>query len=152
MPDLPPTIVVVHPKERRSKCSVWPLRERADFVFWRFPDRGDEPLDGYVRLGIGGELLTPDDADRGLLVLDGTWRYADAMERDYADVPVRSIPRWETAYPRVSKWYDDPEGGLATVEAVFAAYVAMGRDTTGLLDHYHWADAFREANAERSGE
>lgn len=146
MSDSSPTIVVVHPKERRSKCTVWPLRERDDFVFWRFPNRGEELLDGYVRLGIGGELLGPDDAERGLLVLDGTWRYAEAMERDYADVPVRSLPTWTTAYPRVSKWYEDPDGGLATIEAVFAAYVALGRDTAGLLDHYHWADEFLAAN------
>ncbi len=143
-----PTIVVVHPKERRSKCSVWPLRDRDDFVFWKYPIRGPEPLDGYVRLGIGGELLGPDDAERGLLVVDGTWRYAERMEADFADVPVRSLPEWTTAYPRVSKQYDDPASGLATVEAIFAAFVATGRETTGLLDHYHWADAFLAANAE----
>lgn len=144
----PPTIVVVHPKERRSKCTVWPLRERDDFAFWRYPNRGEESLDGYVRLGIGGPPLTPDDADVGLLVVDGTWRYAARMEADFADVPVRSIPVWRTAYPRVSKWYDDPDEGLATVEAIFAAYVAIGRDTNGLLDHYHWANDFLARNAE----
>ena len=144
----PPTIIVVHLRERRSKCSVWPLRERNDFVFWKYPDRGEEPLDGYVRLGIGGPLLGPDDRERGLLVIDGTWRYAERMEADYADVPLRSLPKWRTAYPRVSKQYDDPEGGLATVEAVYAAFVATDRDTSGLLDHYHWAEPFLEANAE----
>lgn len=144
--ETPPTIVVVHPKERRSKCSVAPLRGREDFIFWTYPRRGPQPLDNYVRLGIGGELISPADAERGLLVLDGTWRWAEAMEADYAQVPVRSLPRIETAYPRVSKMFDDPDGGLATVEAIYAAYRLIGRDATGLLDHYHWAKEFLSRN------
>ncbi|MEX0715303.1 MAG: hypothetical protein WD066_01885, partial [Planctomycetaceae bacterium] len=144
----PPTIIVVHPRERRSKCSVEPLRERGGFVFWTYPERGPEPLDDYVRLGIGGPLLGPDDADRGLLILDGTWRRAAVMERDYADVPVRSLSAWRTAYPRVSKTFEDPAEGLATIEALFAAYTALGRDTRGLLDDYRWAERFLELNVD----
>lgn len=145
----PPTIFVVHPKERRSKCSVEPLRGRDGFVFWKWPKRGPEPLDGYVRLGLGGPELSPEDADRGLVVLDGTWRLAAKMEPDYAELPIRSLPTgWKTAYPRVSKLTEDPSAGLATIEALYAAYVALGRDTTGLLDQYRWRDDFLRLNAE----
>lgn len=141
-----PTIIVVHPKERRSKCSVQPLRGREGFVFWKYPRRGAEPLDGYVRLGLGGPQLTPADADRGLLILDGTWRYAAAMERDYAELPVRSLGAWQTAYPRTSKLFEDPAAGLATIEALVAAYVQMGRGIEGLLDNYPWGQTFLERN------
>ncbi|MEX0702871.1 MAG: hypothetical protein WD069_12315 [Planctomycetales bacterium] len=144
-----PTIIVVHPKERRSKCSVEPLRGRDGFLFWKYPARGGESLENYVRLGIGGPPLGPEDARRGLLVLDGTWRRAAAMEKDYADVPIRSLPPWQTAYPRVSKTFDDPAEGLATIEALFAAYTILGRDTRGLFDHYRWAERFLERNRER---
>ncbi|QDT64321.1 DTW domain-containing protein [Calycomorphotria hydatis] len=142
-----PTIIVVHPKERRSKCSVQPLRGREGFVFWKFPNQGPEPLDGYVRLGYGGPEISEADHDRGLLILDGTWRLAEKMEPDFADIPVRSLPEWKTAYPRVSKLIDDPSGGLATIEALFAAYHGMGRDTTGLLDEYYWKDEFLAINS-----
>lgn len=81
-------------------------------------------------------------------MLDGTWRLAEKMEKFYLDVPVRSIPTWQTAYPRVSKNFADPQEGLATIEALFAALHALGRDTNGLLDQYHWADRFLELNAE----
>jgi pre-rRNA-processing protein TSR3 len=145
----PPTIIVVHPRERRSKCSVEPLRGRPGFIFWDYPQRGSESLEGYVRLGLGGELLTPADADRGLLVLDGTWKYAARMEAAYAELPVRSLGPWRTAYPRRSKLYADPLEGLATIEAIFAAYIQMGRDPSGLLDHYHWRDRFLAENAPR---
>ena len=143
----PPTIFVVHPRERRSKCSVEALRGRDGFVFWTFPSRGPESLDGYVRLGMGGPVIGPDDADGGLLVLDGTWRLASKMEPDYAEMPVRSLPELRTAYPRTSKLFGDPAGGLATIEALWAAYLLMGRPTDELLDHYQWAEQFIEANS-----
>ncbi len=143
----PPTIIVVHPKEKRSKCSVEPLRGRDGFVFWKWPKRGSESFDGYVRLGLGGPELSPADANRGLLVLDATWTLAGKMEPDFADVPVRGLPsHWKTAYPRVSKLTADPTAGLATIEAIYAAFVAMGRDTTGLLNEYRWAEAFLRVN------
>jgi len=146
---VPPTIVVVHPRENRKKCSVEPLRRRPDFRFWRFPERGKESLDGYVRLGIGGPLLSATDATSGLFVLDGTWRLAERMVPFFSELPVRSLPPWVTAYPRTSKRLDDPAAGLATIEAIYAAFVALGRDPTGLLDRYHWAEPFLAANRAR---
>lgn len=142
----PPTIIVVHPRERRSKCTVEPLRGREGFVFWTFPDHGPEPLDGYVRIGMGGPLLSSDDAGRGLLFLDGTWRLADRMEKFFRHLPVRSLPHVESAYPRVSRLYPDPDAGLATIEAIYAAYNLLGRSCAGLLDEYHWAAGFRARN------
>jgi pre-rRNA-processing protein TSR3 len=92
--------------------------------------------------------LTPSDAERGLVILDGTWRYAATMERDYADIPVRSLGPWQTAYPRTSKLFEDPAAGLATIEALVAAYLQMGRTIDGLLDHYQWRERFLELNCD----
>lgn len=143
-----PTVIVVHPRENRAKCSVEPLRGRSDFIFWTFPKRGPEPLTQYVRLGLGGPLLTAADSETGLLLLDGTWRLAEKMEAQYQDIPVRSLLPWQTAYPRVSKIFNDPSAGLATIEALFAALAQMGKPTAGLLDHYHWKDEFLARNAD----
>ncbi len=143
----PPTIIVVHPKERRSKCSVEPLRGWDEFTFWKYPNPGDEPLDNYVRLGFGGPTISEaDDGANGLLVLDGTWKLAGRMEAAFEDIPIRSLPPTETAYPRKSKIRDDPHGGLATIEAIFVAYQLLGRSTKGLLDDYYWRDRFLEMN------
>ncbi len=144
-----PTIIVVHPKEKRRKCTVQPLRGRSDLVFWTYPRRDRRSLDGYVRLGLGGPELSANDADRGLLILDGTWRLAERMEADFEALPVRTLPVWETAYPRVSKLFDDPLGGLATVEALFAAHCLLGRDVSSLLDEYHWRTEFLTLNRGR---
>ena len=142
----PDTIIVVHPRERRSKCTVQPLRQRPGFVFYKHP-RAPQQLDGYVRLGLGGPILSEADKECGLLVLDGTWRWVEPMERLAATIPVRSLPPLATAYPRSSKVSENPDGGLATIEAIYAAYRLLGRDTTGLLDHYRWGNAFVEQNA-----
>ena len=140
-----PTVIVVHPRERRRKCTVRTLRQRDGFAFCNYP-RMPYDLTGYVRLGLGGPLLSEADSQGGLLVLDGTWRHVQPMERMFAAIPIRSLPPVLTAYPRTSKVSEDPDGGLATIEAIYAAYRLLGRDTTGLLDHYHWATEFVELN------
>ena len=140
------TIIVVNPRERRAKCTVHPLRGQPGFLFYKHP-RHPQNLERYVRLGLGGELISQADADCGLLVLDGTWRWVEPMERLAAAIPVRSLPPLVTAYPRSSKVSENPEGGLATIEAIYAAYRLLGRDPVGLFDHYRWADQFIEQNA-----
>ena len=144
--DYPPTIIVRHSHENPRKCSVLPLRGRPDLVFVPYPVRKRPPLKGYIRLSACGPLLTAADAASGLLLLDGSWRWAVAMTRDFRDVPPRSLTGWRTAYPRVSKRGTDPDNGLASVEALYVAYRLLGRPTAGLLDHYRWAEAFLSAN------
>jgi pre-rRNA-processing protein TSR3 len=139
-------VIVVHPREKASKCTVEPLRGREDFLFVMFPETRPRPLEGYVRLGLGGPPLSPADAEQGLLVLDGTWRLAGRMEKFYAQVPVRTLPGVHSAYPRASKLQADPSGGLATIEAIYAAFRVLGRPCEGLLDQYHWAREFLERN------
>lgn len=144
----PPTIILVHPKERRSKCTVEPLRGRPGFVFWKFPRLGPQPLDNYVQLALDAPPLTRQDSQKGLLILDGTWRLVDKMAPSFAHVPCRSLPPCQTAYPRRSKLFEDPDQGLATIEALYLAYVILGRNTQGLLDQYRWADEFLVRNRE----
>jgi pre-rRNA-processing protein TSR3 len=142
----PATVIVRHRHENPRKCSILPLRGRPDLVFLDYPVRQRPVLEGYVRLAAEGPELSAADAARGLLLLDGSWRWAEAMTREFADVPPRSLHGWQTAYPRVSKRGTDPDNGLASVEALFAAYHVLGRPTDGLLDHYHWAAEFLQSN------
>ncbi len=145
-PTYPPTIIVRHPKENPKKCTVLPLRGRADMVFLRHPLKERPALEGYVRLAAHGPPLTAAEAACGLLVLDGSWRWAQVMEREFAGVPPRALFGYRTAYPRVSKLGTDPGNGLATVEALFLAYRILGRPTDGLLDEYRWAKPFLVSN------
>ena len=142
----PPTLIVRHPKESPRKCSIWPLRGREDLVFLPFPLDKRPNLEGYVRLAAEGPELSQADCGCGLLVIDGSWRWAEVMNRDFLDVPARSLKGFRTAYPRVSKRGTDPVGGLATVEALFLACHILGRPTKGLLDRFRWAEEFLELN------
>ena len=141
-----PTVIVRHTAENPKKCSVWPLRGREGIVFLNYPLRTRPGLAGYVRLAADGPPLGPADLGKGILLLDGSWRWAAAMERDFADIEPRSIDGWRTAYPRVCKLGTDPDNGLASVEALFVALHVLGRPTDGLLDHYRWAEEFLRLN------
>lgn len=142
----PITIIVRHPRENPRKCSVVPLKGRADVRFLSYPVAPMPDLDGYIRLAADGPALSAADGDRGVLLLDGSWRWAGPMNADFAQVPPRSLHGYRTAYPRVSKRGTDPDNGLASIEALFVAYHILGRPTDGLLDAYRWAAAFRALN------
>lgn len=144
--DFPITIIVRHTHENPKKCSILPLKGRPDLLFLNYPVRERPPLEGYVRLAADGPELSVEDTGYGLLLLDGSWRWAGAMTRDFADVPPRSLKGWKTAYPRSSKMGTDPDNGLASVEALYAAYHILGRPTAGLLEHYRWAEEFLRLN------
>lgn len=115
-------------------------------LFLTHPIRQAPPLEGYVRLSAEGPALSAADAATGILLLDASWRHAEAMHRDFAVVPPRSFSGFATAYPRVSKRGTDPANGLASIEALFLAYHILGRPTQGLLDHYRWAEEFLRRN------
>jgi pre-rRNA-processing protein TSR3 len=143
---LPPTIIVRDTHENPRKCSVWPLRGLPGLVFLPYPLKERAPLDNYIRLAAEGPELSAADAERGVLLLDGSWRWAGRMTRDFLDVPPRSLHGYRTAYPRVSKQGTDPDNGLASVEALYLAHHILGRPLEGLLDHYRWATDFLELN------
>ena len=142
----PVTIIVRHPKENPRKCSVLPLKGRPDLLFVHYPVKAALTLEGYVRLAAEGPALTAADRESGILLLDGSWRWASAMTQAFAHVPPRSLHGYRTAYPRVSKLGTDPDNGLASIEALYLVYHILGRPTEGLLDHYHWANEFLRLN------
>ena len=142
----PPTVIVRHARENPRKCTILPLRGRADIRLVGYPVKEMPDLRSYVRLAADGPDLTSADAACGLLLLDGSWRWAAAMTRDFQHVPPRALRGYQTAYPRVSKLGTDPDNGLASVEALYIAYRILGRPTAGLLDHYRWAEQFLRIN------
>jgi pre-rRNA-processing protein TSR3 len=74
------------------------------------------------------------------------------MVKNVAEIERRSLPPGLiTAYPRKQQDCPDPARGLASVEALFAAYTLMGRDTSGLLDNYYWKEDFLKKNSSYLG-
>jgi pre-rRNA-processing protein TSR3 len=148
MQSFPPTHIIRHRRENLKKCSLRGLENRPDFCFSSYPEPSLPNLTGYVMLAIDGPPLKAEDASRGLLILDGTWRYAEKMRRFVEKrliIEIRSIPNGiRTAYPRRQEDCPLPDEGLASIEAIYISYLILGRDTKGLMDHYYWKDAFLE--------
>jgi len=141
------------PRESTRKCSLTPLRGRPGVRF--VAARPDVVVEGggRVLLHPDGEELSPDDAGRGLLVIDCAWRrVAGLLARVQGEVVRRRITGWRTAYPRRSRTFEDPAVGLASVEALFVASVVFGVPDFGLLGGYRWGEEFLRVNGvERGG-
>ncbi|MFP4070180.1 MAG: hypothetical protein ACOC4K_04555 [Verrucomicrobiota bacterium] len=139
------TVIIRHPKERRSKCSLTPLEGRPDLIFHRAGPDFAFDAGGHVLLGMDGPRMTAADAGRPLILLDSTWRLLPQLEACLCGDPLRrTLPRVPTAYPRRSKIAEDPLGGLASVEALYLAELVRGNRDDTLLAAYHWRDEFLE--------
>ena len=141
MRPFPPTLILRHRKENLKKCSLQGVEDRADMCFFTYPWRVPQPdLTQYIVLTLDGPPLTEDDAQKGIFLIDGTWRYAKKMFQSLKPpFEVRSLSTSvQTAYPR----RQEDARGLASIEALYLSYVILGRDPEGLLDHYHWKEEF----------
>lgn len=151
MQDFPTTWILRHRRENLKKCSLRGLETREDLHFYTYPQDTLPPLLHTIVLAVDAPPLTKEDNQHHLLLIDGTWKHASVMfSRLPQTVPfaARSLPpELRTAYPRRQEDCIDPTKGLASVEALYAAYVVLGRDPSGLLDHYHWKSAFLEKNS-----
>lgn len=139
-----PTTVIRHQKERIAKCSLRFLHDRPEMTFLRARPGFRFDATGHTLLAVGAPALSPADAGRPLLLLDSTWRWLPQLMACVTGTPVlRSIPgEVRTAYPRVSKVFEDPAAGLASIEALYLARKLLGDDDPTLLDGYHWKEPF----------
>ncbi len=142
------TVILRHRKENLKKCSLRGLESRADCRFLTYPTDPIPDLSSYVILTMDAPLLSESDRAQGLFLVDATWRYAAKMCENLPEGNRRSLPRLLTAYPRYQTACPDPDAGLASIEALYAAYLLTSRNPEGLLDHYHWKDAFLKLNAD----
>lgn len=150
MQQFPPTVVIRHRLENLKKCSLRGLESRSDFTFLTYPYKELPNLSGYIVLALDAPPLSEQDASHGLLLIDATWRYAEKMMRPLigqSQYLYRSLPsNYRTAYPRRQNDCPDPERGLASIEAIYLSYHILGRNPSGLLDHYYWKDLFLKTN------
>ncbi len=141
------TIIFRHRKENLKKCSLRGLEKRKDCLFYTYPKDILPSLEGYILLSLEGKELTLKDKNKGLFLIDSTWRYSHTMLKVVPKIPTRSLPKkYQTAYPRRQTDCSDPERGLASIEALFIAYYILGRDTKDLLKDYYWKEEFLRKN------
>ena len=146
----PPNLIIRHRKENKKKCSLQPILGRKDCLFFNYPNTKLPSLDHYVLLDLKGPILSSEDRGKGLVIVDATWKYASKMNQQLSDLAVlekRSLPStFKTAYPRRQLDCLDGKRGLASIEALYIAYLLLSRNTTGLLEDYYWKNLFLELN------
>ncbi len=140
------TTVIRHEKENVKKCSLRFLHGRPEMTFLKSRPGFTFDATGFLLLAVDAPPLSPADAGLPLLLLDSTWRWLPRLLACLHGEPIRrSIPgNLQTAYPRVSRLFEDPEGGLASIEALYVARRLLGDDDPSLLDGYHWKEQFLE--------
>lgn len=147
-----PTIIIRHRKENKKKCTLEPLRSLEGFDFYHYPKTKELPcLDSYVLLDFDGPPLSLEDRDKEIILIDGTWKYAEKMYKDLfldAKVSKRSLPSSiVTAYPRKQDDCSNPDRGLASIEALYVAFCILNKDREALLDSYYFKGEFLAKNA-----
>lgn len=137
------TVILRHPKERLSKCSLQPLVGREDIEFIKANIKKPFDSTGYILLTVNAPVLSSDD-EGPLLLLDSTWRLLSFMEKCITGTPIRRSlpPTIKTAFPRMSKVFQDPAQGLASIEALYVAKKILGAADVSLLESYYWKETF----------
>ena len=158
--------VLVDRRERPQKCTILPLAELGHPALRvvRFAASGELPaLSGDFLLHPDGEpllarpagaeaALQPQRAPWTVSAIDATWRrLSPILGRVARPLPrlVRIPDGFVTAYPRRNQQNQDPDQGLATIEALFIAAAYLGQWDESLLQCYHWRENFLAANHRR---
>ena len=140
-------LILRDPRESAKKCSLTPLRGMTGVRFVNYHLERSIEAGGRVLLDPDGEELSPADAGRGLFLIDCSWRRVESLRRTVLGEPVRRrLPALQTAYPRKSTTFEDPEAGLASVEALYAAACFLWGPVPELLEQYRWAEEFLMLN------
>jgi len=140
-------LILRDPRESMKKCSLTPIRGRADVEFVKYDPNKRCDATGRILLHHEGELLSKADAGMGLFLVDSSWRRLPKLLERVDGEPIRRrLPPLLTAYPRKSHVFEDPEPGLASIEALYAAVRILYGPRPELLDGYRWRDEFLELN------
>jgi pre-rRNA-processing protein TSR3 len=149
--------VLIDRGETPNKCTIAPLAGRADLricrtLHWEVSSPVLLHPDGVcLSTVIGkGQFTEPPS---GIAAIDCIWRRLPSMLQRLKTSPHPVYARLPdglvTAYPRVSKVVDDPAGGLATIEALFAGAAMLGHIDPSLFSAYYFGREFVERNLQR---
>lgn len=148
--------ILVDHSETANKCTIMPLFYREDFAIRRVASSLVLPaFNATILLHPDGESLDQVAATSppitSIALIDCVWRRLDPLLlRLEKPLPrlVKIPASFVTAYPRKSRLEVDPEGGLATIEALFIAAALCGTWDVSLLNEYFFGSQFIELNRE----
>ena len=87
-------IVIRHPKERKSKCSLASLHNHHLITFYNAHKDFRFDATGYILLTLNSSPLTSQDSGHSFIILDSTWRLIPHLEDCIEGEPIRrSLPK-----------------------------------------------------------
>jgi pre-rRNA-processing protein TSR3 len=141
-------LILRDPRESPKKCSLTPLRGKPGFRFVSYDRDRRLPAGTRILLEPDGEEIRAEDRGTPLLLIDCAWRRVGELRATIdGELLPRRLPPLVTAYPRKSKSFQDPDRGLASIEALYAALVLLGNPRAELLEGYRWSHEFLSRNA-----
>ena len=145
--------ILMDKKENPRKCTIAPNKDRKDFQIRYFKRNMKIPaFQSEVLLHIDGiplQDLAAKNSIQSIGLIDCTWKkVSGVLTRLEKPFPVlASMPSgFLTAYPRKNLEGNDPDGGLATIEALFIAAAFCGHWDESLLEHYYFGKEFLRIN------
>jgi len=146
-------LILRDPRESKKKCSLTPLAGKPGVRFVTYNRERRLEAGGRILLDPEGEPFSASDQGLPLFLIDCAWRRVPSLRAQVdGQLLRRRLPELTTAYPRVSRVFNDPSVGLASIEALFVASVLIGAPRLDLLAAYRWRDEFLEQNASFFGE
>ncbi|MBI3818373.1 MAG: hypothetical protein HY286_06765 [Planctomycetes bacterium] len=141
-------LIIRDARESTRKCSIAAIQGMPNITFRGWRRDHTIALPPHVLLCPGAPPLASEDGGLPLLLVDSSWRHLPQLMRDVRGTfALRSIPAgFASAYPRKSRVFNDPDDGLATVEALFIALAVLGEWRDDILEHYHFKSEFMKIN------
>jgi pre-rRNA-processing protein TSR3 len=140
-------LILRDPRESAKKCSLTPLRGVPGIRFVSYDKDRRLATTKRILLHPQGEEIRSEDRGLPLLLIDCAWRRVpNLLATIDGELLPRRLPPLVTAYPRKSKLFEDPEQGLASIEALYAALALLGNPRPELLANYRWAPEFLSRN------
>lgn len=146
-------IIISRDRRVEKKCTMYPLRGRSDLSFRTRRDPG-EFSENSILLFPDGEPLTSElvneiknqvveSSHLEIVLIDCRWKKTKGVLDLLPPIRKVSLKGYTTGAKRRNP---PPEGGLASVEALYLASLKFGQPDPTLFENYHFGERFFEIN------
>lgn len=146
-------IIISRDKRIEKKCTLYPLRGRSDFSFRTrlnpgefsknsillFPD--GEPLTSELVNEIKNQVVESSHLE--IVLIDSRWKKTKGVLDLLPPIRKVSLNGYTTGAVRRDP---PPQGGLASVEALYLASQIFGKPDLTLFENYHFKERFFQIN------
>ncbi len=147
-------IIISRDAKQEKKCTLHPLRGRSDFSFRTRKNPGEFAPDSILFFPEGEPLnkelaseikiqVAKDTKELNIVLIDSRWKKTKGILDSLPQIRRVSLEGYVTGAVRRDP---PPQGGLASVEALYLASLLFGKPDLTLFDSYHFRERFMMLN------